>query len=157
MNLGLLVVGEQLVDHLLVDCHGSSYFLLPMAVYTVLFTPSRAKNWNAAAAAGTPILLLTDLDQHPCPLGLIEGWLDVEPHANLIFRVAVRELNLGFSPIARASRSFSALVMLLYLCNLIRYLTQNNLLSTWLGDHGPALCGNPSFRARQHCGSGPGL
>src|ERR1019366_5080887 len=38
--LGLLVVAEQLVDQLLVDCHGTSYFLPPMVVYTVLFTPS---------------------------------------------------------------------------------------------------------------------
>jgi len=53
---------------------------------------STARNWNAAAAAGTPILLLTDLDHHPCPSGLIEDWLDVEPHANLVFRVAVREV-----------------------------------------------------------------
>jgi hypothetical protein len=56
------------------------------------YLQSRAKNWNAAAAAGTPILLLTDLDQHPCPSGLIEDWLDLEPHANLLFRVAVREV-----------------------------------------------------------------
>src|ERR1019366_8093971 len=41
--LGLLIVGEQLVDQLLVDCHGVSYFLNPMAVYTVLFTPSGAR------------------------------------------------------------------------------------------------------------------
>jgi hypothetical protein len=53
---------------------------------------NRAKNWNAAAAAGTPILLLTDLDQNPCPSGLIHDWLEAEPHANLIFRVAVREV-----------------------------------------------------------------
>jgi hypothetical protein len=53
---------------------------------------SRAKNWNAAAAAGTPILLLTDLDQHPCPSALIDDWLEAEPHPNLIFRVAVREV-----------------------------------------------------------------
>jgi len=53
---------------------------------------SRAKNWNAAAAAGTPVLLLTDLDQHPCPPVLIDDWLDIEPHSNLIFRVAVREV-----------------------------------------------------------------
>jgi hypothetical protein len=51
-----------------------------------------ANNWNAAAAAGTPILLLTDLDQHPCPAELIDSWLDFAPHANLIFRVAVREV-----------------------------------------------------------------
>ncbi|MGA8308440.1 MAG: hypothetical protein WB755_00300, partial [Terriglobales bacterium] len=38
--LGLLVVGEQLIDQLLVDCHGVFHFLPPIAVYTVLFTPS---------------------------------------------------------------------------------------------------------------------
>ena len=53
---------------------------------------STANNWNAAAVAGTPILLLTDLDQHPCPSELIESWLDLEPDENLIFRVAVREV-----------------------------------------------------------------
>lgn len=56
------------------------------------YLQNRARNWNAAAAAGTPILLLTDLDQHPCPPGLIDDWLDSEPHENLIFRVAVREV-----------------------------------------------------------------
>lgn len=53
---------------------------------------SRADNWNAAAAAGTPILLLTDLDQHPCPPGLIQSWFHAELHQNLICRVAVREV-----------------------------------------------------------------
>jgi hypothetical protein len=53
---------------------------------------NRANNWNAAAAAGTPILLLTDLDEHACPSALIESWLDLKSHANLIFRVAVREV-----------------------------------------------------------------
>src|SRR5713101_4101410 len=38
--LGLLVVGEQLINQLLVDCHGVFHFLPPIAVYTVLFTPS---------------------------------------------------------------------------------------------------------------------
>jgi|SRR5450432_704259 len=56
------------------------------------YLKSRARNWNAAAAAGKSILLLTDLDHHPCPPGLIEEWLDAEPHTNLIFRVAVREV-----------------------------------------------------------------
>lgn len=56
------------------------------------YLQNRAKKWNAAAAAGTPILLLTDLDQHPCPSSLIYDWLEGEPHANLIFRVAVREV-----------------------------------------------------------------
>lgn len=53
---------------------------------------STANNWNAAAAAGTPILLLTDLDQNNCPLELIAEWLDHQCHANFLFRVAVREV-----------------------------------------------------------------
>src|SRR5260370_4619563 len=50
------------------------------------------RKWNAAAAAGVPIILLTDLDRHPCPSALINTWLDVAPHPNLIFRIAVREV-----------------------------------------------------------------
>ena len=56
------------------------------------YLKTRAKNWNAAAAAGTPILLLTDLDEHQCASGLIESWLESEPHENLMFRIAVREV-----------------------------------------------------------------
>jgi hypothetical protein len=85
-------LSESVIRRLLVDT-GRDYF-----VGTVFgrggsgYLRSTAKNWNAAAAAGTPILLLTDLDQHPCPPGLIEDWLDSAPHSNLIFRVAVREV-----------------------------------------------------------------
>jgi hypothetical protein len=56
------------------------------------YLKKRANNWNAAAAAGTPFLLLTDLDSNQCPSRLIGDWLDFKPHANLIFRVAVREV-----------------------------------------------------------------
>jgi hypothetical protein len=51
-----------------------------------------ANKWNAAAAAGTPILLLTDLDQHECPPELIAEWVNHPCHANFLFRVAVREV-----------------------------------------------------------------
>lgn len=43
------------------------------------------------AAKGTPFLVLTDLDNCECPPGLINNWLPVPKHNNLIFRVAVRE------------------------------------------------------------------
>jgi hypothetical protein len=85
-------LSESVIRRLLADT-GRDYF-----VGTVFgrggfgYLRSTANNWNAAAAAGTPILLLTDLDQHPCPSGLIEEWLDSAPHSNLIFRVAVREV-----------------------------------------------------------------
>ncbi len=47
--------------------------------------------WNAAAR-GVPFILLTDLDQYQCPPELISDWLRVPVHSNLIFRVAVREV-----------------------------------------------------------------
>ncbi len=72
-----------------------------------------APKWNAAAAAGTPIILLTDLDRHPCASGLINTWLGAAPHPNLIFRIAVREVESwiladreGFSQFLRISSVF---------------------------------------------------
>jgi hypothetical protein len=47
--------------------------------------------WNRAAR-GTPFLVLTDLDQYVCPAALIADWLRVPKHPNLLFRVAVREV-----------------------------------------------------------------
>ncbi len=47
--------------------------------------------WNAAAV-GTPFLVLTDLDEAACPASLLRSWLPTPPHPNLIFRVAVREV-----------------------------------------------------------------
>jgi len=45
-----------------------------------------------AAAEGTPFLVLTDLDSAACAPELIRNWLPVSQHANLLFRVAVREV-----------------------------------------------------------------
>lgn len=47
--------------------------------------------WNNAAK-GTPFLVLTDLDQWSCGPSLQADWLSVPKHPNLIFRVAVREI-----------------------------------------------------------------
>lgn len=44
------------------------------------------------AAKGMPYLILTDLDQEECPLSLILKWLPQPKHPNLIFRVAVKEV-----------------------------------------------------------------
>jgi len=41
---------------------------------------------------GIPFLVLTDLDRYPCPVALIQEWLTVPKHHNLLFRVAVREV-----------------------------------------------------------------
>jgi hypothetical protein len=47
--------------------------------------------WNAAAK-GKPFIVLTDLDDAPCPAHLLAAWLTSAPSPNLIFRVAVREV-----------------------------------------------------------------
>jgi hypothetical protein len=44
------------------------------------------------AAKGAPFFVLTDLDSADCPPELIEAWIDVPIHANLMFRVAVKEV-----------------------------------------------------------------
>lgn len=44
------------------------------------------------AAKGCPFLLLTDLDQSPCPPQLIEDWLGRPKHPHFLMRVAVREV-----------------------------------------------------------------
>lgn len=49
------------------------------------------KGFNRAAR-GTPFLILTDLDNGECAPELQREWLNVERHPNLIFRVAVREV-----------------------------------------------------------------
>jgi hypothetical protein len=44
------------------------------------------------AARSSPFLILTDLDNSPCPPQMIKLWLDTPKHPNLIFRIAVREV-----------------------------------------------------------------
>jgi hypothetical protein len=47
--------------------------------------------WNSAAK-GIPFVVLTGLDTGGCPPELIADWLPAGKHPNLIFRVAVREV-----------------------------------------------------------------
>lgn len=44
------------------------------------------------AAQGTPYIVLTDLDRAECPQELIQEWLPYTKHPNLLFRIAVREV-----------------------------------------------------------------
>jgi len=60
------------------------------------------------ASATIPFLVLTDLDQNSCPVNLVNDWLNSEKHPNLIFRVAVKEVeawilgdSVGFSRFSR--------------------------------------------------------
>ena len=52
-----------------------------------------AKEFNRAAR-GIPYLMLTDLDDSPCPSSLIADWLGTieAAHPNFIFRIAIREV-----------------------------------------------------------------
>ena len=56
------------------------------------------------AAKGTPYLIMTDLDEASCPPELADDWLKSTKHPNLMFWVAVREVEawiladrMGFS------------------------------------------------------------
>jgi hypothetical protein len=47
---------------------------------------------NNSAVKASPYIVLTDLDRNGCPLVLMSKWLPYPKHPNLIFRVAVREI-----------------------------------------------------------------
>jgi len=51
-----------------------------------------ASKYNQASATIGPILGITDLDQSPCPGGLIQKHLKQGKHPKFILRIAVREL-----------------------------------------------------------------
>ncbi len=51
----------------------------------------QALAYNKAAKI-CPFLLLTDLDDYPCPSQLVGEWLAVPKHPRFLFRVAVREV-----------------------------------------------------------------
>lgn len=51
----------------------------------------RISSFNMASK-GTPFLVLTDLDSGECAPSLIKEWLPQPKHPNLLFRVAVREI-----------------------------------------------------------------
>lgn len=55
------------------------------------YLKKRIRGFNNAAR-GTPFLVLTDLNSTECAPILIRDWLPVPRHNNLIFRIAVREV-----------------------------------------------------------------
>jgi hypothetical protein len=58
------------------------------------------------AAKGTPFFVLTDLDNGECAPKLISEWFSVPIHENLIFRVAVREVESWLMADAEGFSSF---------------------------------------------------
>jgi hypothetical protein len=61
------------------------------------------------ASKTTPILVLTDLDRTECAPVLRSEWLNVPPHKNLLFRVAVREVESWIMAHRTAFASFLGL------------------------------------------------
>lgn len=55
------------------------------------YLKTKIKGFNQAARV-TPFLVLTDLDRIECAPILIKDWLPFPKHPNLLFRVAVREV-----------------------------------------------------------------
>lgn len=55
------------------------------------YLKKQAPAFNHAANA-CPFLLLTDLDQSPCPPQLVADWLSRPKHPHFLLRVAVREI-----------------------------------------------------------------
>jgi len=52
----------------------------------------RTINGFNKTAGGMPYLVLTDLDEYSCPKALLNSWLSAPLHRNMLFRVAVREV-----------------------------------------------------------------
>lgn len=55
------------------------------------YIKKRISGFNRAAIA-TPFLVLTDLDNETCAPQLLQSWLPEPPSRNLIFRIAVQEV-----------------------------------------------------------------
>ena len=76
----LIDAGYQLEPSPLLRKNGSGYLR------------SKMDSWYAIATL-KPILLITDLDTYPCPVALRAAWIGHrEPNTNLVFRIAVREI-----------------------------------------------------------------
>ncbi|TAL60668.1 MAG: hypothetical protein EPN85_06820 [Bacteroidetes bacterium] len=55
------------------------------------YIKANIKGFNEASIVN-PFFVLTDLDRYNCPLELIEEWLNFPKNPNLIFRIAVKEV-----------------------------------------------------------------
>lgn len=92
INLVFEDVLSEMVLRKLLCCSAIDYLIgqtLPAGGYG--WIKKKIKGLNAAAK-GMPYLVLTDLDTHECAPVLIREWLDVPRHPNLLFRIAVREV-----------------------------------------------------------------
>lgn len=52
----------------------------------------KTPNYNQMGSRGIPVLMLTDLDDDPCPSDKIMDWLGNAPSRGFLFRICVREV-----------------------------------------------------------------
>lgn len=70
------------------------------------FIQGRARDLNRTARS-VPVFILADLDRpEPCPADLIASWLGAPPAANLLFRIAVMEIEAWIMADREAFTSF---------------------------------------------------
>ncbi len=90
-----LVFEDQLSEYVLtklLECFGQKYYTgASYNGHGFGYIQSKINGFNKASTA-IPFLVLTDLDQHECPPTLIANWFDTPIHQNMIFRVAVKEV-----------------------------------------------------------------
>lgn len=90
-----LVFEDELSEYVLrklLDCFGDKYqsgFSYNSRGFG--YIRNNINGFNQACVA-VPFLVLTDLDNNPCPVQLIRDWFNHPMHPNMIFRIAVREV-----------------------------------------------------------------
>lgn len=110
-----LVFEDELSEYVLsklLSCFGTKYQTgYSYNAHGFGYIKAKINGFNQACKA-LPFLVLTDLDNYPCPLQLRDDWFSSTPHPNMIFRVAVREVESwllsdieGFSSFTGVSRS----------------------------------------------------
>ena len=76
----------------LLNSFGNKFFVgTSFPGYGFGYIKSNINGFNQAAVA-TPFFVLTDLDKYECPVNLMQEWLPAPQKPNLLFRVAVREV-----------------------------------------------------------------
>ena len=87
------LLSESVLERLLVVAQKSFRILNRLRRGGSGYLKQNIRTWNQTLVKGIPLLLLTDLDTEDCAPKLRYDWLHGRtPHPNLIFRVAVREV-----------------------------------------------------------------
>lgn len=110
-----LVFEDELSEFILVqllDSFGNKFFKgVSYNGHGFGYIKSKINGFNQACIT-TPFLVLTDLDNAECPVTLINEWFNTPMHNNMIFRIAVRQVESwlladieGYSKFLRISTS----------------------------------------------------